>query len=248
MRFGSVAGGGRYDGLVSRFRGEPVPATGFSIGVSRLTTALKNLGKLDTAAVLAPGRRAGHGQGHRKPRPLPADGRQPARGRHPRRNVSRRRRHEGADEICRPARQPLRRHPGRRRARGGRGPDQGSGRRRARPPKASPTTPNGAKAARRSSRWRRAGWSRPCARCSTRRRRSGVERGGAPPLPCRASSPSRGGSRPAFEAPASEWGDRHGLPTSGGRLAEAPAPAISPLEGEVAGQAARGVPSAKSRQ
>ena len=36
MRFGSVGGGGRYDGLVSRFRGEPVPATGFSIGVSRL--------------------------------------------------------------------------------------------------------------------------------------------------------------------------------------------------------------------
>jgi histidyl-tRNA synthetase len=54
VRFGSVAGGGRYDGLVSRFRGEPVPATGFSIGVSRLVTALKNLGKLDTADVLAP--------------------------------------------------------------------------------------------------------------------------------------------------------------------------------------------------
>ncbi|HEV7255845.1 MAG TPA: histidine--tRNA ligase [Mesorhizobium sp.] len=47
VRFGSVGGGGRYDGLVSRFRGEPVPATGFSIGVSRLMTALKNLGKLD---------------------------------------------------------------------------------------------------------------------------------------------------------------------------------------------------------
>src|SRR5690606_15653240 len=43
VRFGSVGGGGRYDGLVSRFRGEPVPATGFSIGVSRLMTALKNL-------------------------------------------------------------------------------------------------------------------------------------------------------------------------------------------------------------
>jgi histidyl-tRNA synthetase len=54
VRFGSVAGGGRYDGLVSRFRGEPVPATGFSIGVSRLTTALKNLGKLDTSSVVAP--------------------------------------------------------------------------------------------------------------------------------------------------------------------------------------------------
>ncbi|MDN2566261.1 histidine--tRNA ligase [Aquibium sp. A9E412] len=49
VRFGSVGGGGRYDGLVSRFRGEPVPATGFSIGVSRLATALKNLGKLPAA-------------------------------------------------------------------------------------------------------------------------------------------------------------------------------------------------------
>jgi histidyl-tRNA synthetase len=41
VRFGSVGGGGRYDGLVARFRGEPVPATGFSIGVSRLYAALK---------------------------------------------------------------------------------------------------------------------------------------------------------------------------------------------------------------
>jgi len=46
-RFGSVGGGGRYDGLVSRFRGEPVPATGFSIGVSRLAAALEALGKID---------------------------------------------------------------------------------------------------------------------------------------------------------------------------------------------------------
>ncbi len=52
--FGSVGGGGRYDGLVSRFMGQPVPATGFSIGVSRLMTALKNLGKLDTGKTLAP--------------------------------------------------------------------------------------------------------------------------------------------------------------------------------------------------
>jgi histidyl-tRNA synthetase len=48
VRFGSVGGGGRYDGLVSRFRGEPVPATGFSIGVSRLAAALEYLGKLDS--------------------------------------------------------------------------------------------------------------------------------------------------------------------------------------------------------
>ncbi len=46
VRFGSVGGGGRYDGLVSRFRSEPVPATGFSIGVSRLQAALTHLGKI----------------------------------------------------------------------------------------------------------------------------------------------------------------------------------------------------------
>ena len=54
VRFGSVGGGGRYDGLVSRFMGQSVPATGFSIGVSRLMTALKNLGKLGQDAVLPP--------------------------------------------------------------------------------------------------------------------------------------------------------------------------------------------------
>jgi histidyl-tRNA synthetase len=48
VRFGSVGGGGRYDGLVSRFRGEPVPATGFSIGVSRLLAALMQIGKVDS--------------------------------------------------------------------------------------------------------------------------------------------------------------------------------------------------------
>jgi histidyl-tRNA synthetase len=46
VRFGSAGGGGRYDGLVSRFMGQPVPATGFSIGVSRLQAALTMLGKL----------------------------------------------------------------------------------------------------------------------------------------------------------------------------------------------------------
>lgn len=46
VRFGSVGGGGRYDGLVSRFMGQPVPATGFSIGVSRLQAALTALGRL----------------------------------------------------------------------------------------------------------------------------------------------------------------------------------------------------------
>jgi histidyl-tRNA synthetase len=54
VRFGSVGGGGRYDGLVSRFRGEPVPATGFSIGVSRLQAALTMLDKLDTKPEFGP--------------------------------------------------------------------------------------------------------------------------------------------------------------------------------------------------
>jgi len=45
MRFGSVGGGGRYDDLVSRFRGEAVPSTGFSVGVSRLAAALQAAGK-----------------------------------------------------------------------------------------------------------------------------------------------------------------------------------------------------------
>jgi histidyl-tRNA synthetase len=52
--FGSVGGGGRYDGLVSRFRKEPVPATGFSIGVSRLANALKLTGNLGETAMPGP--------------------------------------------------------------------------------------------------------------------------------------------------------------------------------------------------
>jgi histidyl-tRNA synthetase len=40
-RFGSVASGGRYDGLVSRFIAQTVPAVGMSIGVSRLYAALE---------------------------------------------------------------------------------------------------------------------------------------------------------------------------------------------------------------
>ncbi|MEO0545584.1 MAG: histidine--tRNA ligase [Pseudomonadota bacterium] len=54
VTFGSVAGGGRYDGLVKRFTGQDIPATGFSIGVSRLMSALKNLGKLEADTVKGP--------------------------------------------------------------------------------------------------------------------------------------------------------------------------------------------------
>ncbi len=38
---GSVGGGGRYDGLVQRFKGVEVPAVGISVGVSRLLAALE---------------------------------------------------------------------------------------------------------------------------------------------------------------------------------------------------------------
>ena len=55
VRFGSVGGGGRYDGLVARFRAEPVPATGFSIGVSRLLAALRAINSPIVAAAEAPG-------------------------------------------------------------------------------------------------------------------------------------------------------------------------------------------------
>jgi histidyl-tRNA synthetase len=50
VRFGSVGGGGRYDDLVARFTGQKVPATGFSMGVSRLQAALALLGSAKTAS------------------------------------------------------------------------------------------------------------------------------------------------------------------------------------------------------
>ena len=54
VRFGSVGGGGRYDDLVARFTGQQVPATGFSIGVSRLYAALQHLKLNKTSDTLAP--------------------------------------------------------------------------------------------------------------------------------------------------------------------------------------------------
>ncbi len=53
VRFGSVGGGGRYDDLVARFTGQKVPATGFSIGVSRLQAALALI-ETGTHTVLGP--------------------------------------------------------------------------------------------------------------------------------------------------------------------------------------------------
>jgi histidyl-tRNA synthetase len=48
--FGSVMGGGRYDGLVSRFKDQSIPCTGMSIGVDRLVAALLYLGVMPPAA------------------------------------------------------------------------------------------------------------------------------------------------------------------------------------------------------
>lgn len=47
--FGSVSGGGRYDDLVRRFTGQEVPATGVSIGVDRLLSALRAKGRIGGA-------------------------------------------------------------------------------------------------------------------------------------------------------------------------------------------------------
>lgn len=52
-QFGSVFGGGRYDNLVERFTGQKIPATGASIGVDRLLSALQALGKIDADVVTA---------------------------------------------------------------------------------------------------------------------------------------------------------------------------------------------------
>lgn len=47
--FGSVGGGGRYDGLCDRFQAQKVPATGGSIGIDRLLAALAHLGVVKAA-------------------------------------------------------------------------------------------------------------------------------------------------------------------------------------------------------
>ncbi len=43
-QFGSVGGGGRYDGLVERFMNRPIPCTGMSVGLDRLMACLTELG------------------------------------------------------------------------------------------------------------------------------------------------------------------------------------------------------------
>ncbi len=47
---GSIGGGGRYDGLIGMFKGQQIPAVGFSIGFDRLVIVLEELGKFDSLA------------------------------------------------------------------------------------------------------------------------------------------------------------------------------------------------------
>ncbi len=51
VRVGSIASGGRYDGLVERFKGAEIPAVGISVGVSRLLAALELKMKAGAAAM-----------------------------------------------------------------------------------------------------------------------------------------------------------------------------------------------------
>ncbi len=52
-QFGSVAGGGRYDDLIKRFTGQTIPATGVSIGVDRLISAI-NCCKKSSRKIVGP--------------------------------------------------------------------------------------------------------------------------------------------------------------------------------------------------
>lgn len=46
---GSIAGGGRYDGLIGMFSGKPIPAVGGSIGIERIFNILEAKYKNNTA-------------------------------------------------------------------------------------------------------------------------------------------------------------------------------------------------------
>ena len=54
VSLGSVGGGGRYDDLIARFTGEPIPATGFSFGVTRLVAALSQQAQFQDMAPRGP--------------------------------------------------------------------------------------------------------------------------------------------------------------------------------------------------
>jgi histidyl-tRNA synthetase len=47
---GSVMSGGRYDNLIERYLGKPMPAVGISVGIDRLLSYLVELGKVNKSA------------------------------------------------------------------------------------------------------------------------------------------------------------------------------------------------------
>ena len=49
--FGSVMSGGRYDGLIERYLGKPMPAVGISVGIDRLFAGLSELGRIKKSGV-----------------------------------------------------------------------------------------------------------------------------------------------------------------------------------------------------
>ena len=124
VRFGSVGGGGRYDGLVSRFRGEPVPATGF---LDRRVAVAGGADDARQARHQAGVRAGGRHRVRRRDRGLSADGGEAAQRRHSRRVLSRQSQAQPrpADEIRRPPQLALRDHPGQRRKGQRQDPDQG---------------------------------------------------------------------------------------------------------------------------
>ena len=82
-QFGSVFGGGRYDGLVARFGGAEIPATGASMGVDRLLAALEHTGKAGSGQ--DGGRGPGHSHGSRPLAGMHAPGVRPETGWNPNR-------------------------------------------------------------------------------------------------------------------------------------------------------------------
>lgn len=52
-KVGSVAGAGRYDGLIGSFSGKPVPATGLSLGIERIIEVVREFDLLGTAKTVA---------------------------------------------------------------------------------------------------------------------------------------------------------------------------------------------------
>ena len=125
VRFGSVGGGGRYDGLVERFLGSKVPATGFSIGVSRLQAALAALNQHKRARTSGPVvvlvmDKAELPRYQRMAQALRQAG---IRAEMYLGNAGMKAQMKYADKRG----APMRRHPGQRRARQGRGRDQGPG-------------------------------------------------------------------------------------------------------------------------